>query len=242
MGRVYRAEVTRQAAGLDVGTAVALQVIHAHLLEQEGFFQRFLREANIGRAVQHDNVVRTFGADALLHDGIQQDFLAMEYVEGQTLRDLLEELERVPEELCRHIGREVAKGLAAIHESGVVHRDLKPENVLITKEHVVTGDFNTAEGSPTMAFLRGERTLPDEHGVACTNPIPLVDTYRVLHPDAKDAGSASGFGGRRKSGKIDHVLVAAGAATIHEASIVRTHTDGRYPSDHFAVTAVVEWP
>ena len=61
----------------------------------------------------------------------------MEYVEGQTLRDLLEELERVPEELCRHIGREVAKGLAAIHEAGVVHRDLKPENVLITPDHVV---------------------------------------------------------------------------------------------------------
>ena len=192
MGRVYRAEVTREAAGLDVGTAVALKVIHAHLLEQEGFFKRFLREADIGRAVQHDNVVRTFVADALLHDGIQQDFLVMEYVEGQTLRELLEELERVPEELCRHIGREVAKGLAAIHESGVVHRDLKPENVLITKEHVVTGDFNTAEDSPTMAYLRGERTLPDPDGVEVANPIP--------------------------------------------------HLDGRYPSDHFAVTAIVEWP
>ena len=45
-------------------------------------------------------------------------FLVMEYVEGQTLRALLDELRRVPEELCRHVGREVAKGLAAIHAAG----------------------------------------------------------------------------------------------------------------------------
>ena len=62
----------------------------------------------------------------------------MEYVEGQTLRDLLEELERVPEELCRHIGREIAKGLRRHpRRPASIHRDLKPENVLITADHVV---------------------------------------------------------------------------------------------------------
>ncbi len=137
MGKVYRAEVAEEAPGLETGCSVALKVIHAHLLSQPGFFQRFLREADIGRSVQHENVVETYVADALLHEGVQQNFLVMEYVEGQTLRDLLEELERVPEELCRHIGLEVAKGLAAIHEAGVVHRDIKPENVLITEAHVV---------------------------------------------------------------------------------------------------------
>ncbi len=63
--------------------------------------------------------------------------MIMEFVAGQTLRSLLIELGRVPEELCRHIGREVAKALAAIHASGIVHRDLKPENVLITQDEVV---------------------------------------------------------------------------------------------------------
>jgi tetratricopeptide (TPR) repeat protein len=129
MGTVYR------ATGPD-GT-VALKVVHPHLLATPGFFKRFLREAQIGQEVQHENVVRTFDCDATLLDGKQQNFLVMEYVEGQTLRGLLNELERVPEELCRHIGREVAKGLAAIHGAGVLHRDLKPENVLITADHVV---------------------------------------------------------------------------------------------------------
>ena len=107
---------------------------------------------------------------------------------------------------------------------------------------VVTGDFNTAEDSPTMAFLRGERGLPDHDGATYVNPIPLVDTYRVLHPDARDSGTAGGFGGKRQGAKIDHVLVARGAGTVREATIVRTHVDGRYPSDHFPVAAVVEWP
>jgi len=93
-----------------------------------------------------------------------------------------------------------------------------------------------------MEFLRGRRTLPDENGVETANPIPLVDTYRVLHPDAPASGTGSGFRGKRDGAKIDHVLVAAGAAAIREAAIVRTNEDGRYPSDHFPVTAIVAWP
>ncbi|MHC4860826.1 MAG: serine/threonine-protein kinase, partial [Planctomycetota bacterium] len=130
MGRVW-------LAANEAGDRFAVKVIHPHLLESPGFFKRFLREAEIGKAVRHANVVRTFDVDALVVEGEQQNFIVMEFVEGQTLRDLLDELSKVPEKLCRHIGREVARGLAAIHEAGVVHRDLKPENVLITPDHVV---------------------------------------------------------------------------------------------------------
>jgi len=125
MGTVYR------AAGPD--GAVALKTIHPHLLDSPGYFKRFLREAEIGRKVESANVVRTLDVDAI--GG--HHFLVMEYVEGQTLRELLKELERVPEVLCRHIGCEIAKGLGAMHGLGVVHRDLKPENVLITEDQIV---------------------------------------------------------------------------------------------------------
>ena len=137
MGKVYAARTVRRAAGLEPDTAVALKVVHAHLLDTEGFFTRFLREGEIGKSVVQENVVRTYGCDSLTHEGRRVDFLVMEYVAGQTLRELLAELGRVPEELCRHIGREIAKGLAAIHAVGVIHRDMKPENVLITGDHVV---------------------------------------------------------------------------------------------------------
>ncbi|MHC5009828.1 MAG: protein kinase domain-containing protein, partial [Planctomycetota bacterium] len=137
MGKVYLAEVTQKTARLEKGAHAALKVIHPHLLAREGFFKRFMREAEVGKRVEHENVVRTYDCDALAVGGQQQHFLVMEYVDGQTLRGLIEELERLPEELCRHVGREVARGLAAIHEAGAVHRDLKPENVLITPHHVV---------------------------------------------------------------------------------------------------------
>lgn len=138
MGEVFLAECVESHAGLASGTRVALKVLHRHLLGQPGFFKRFMREADIGRQVRHENVVKTYDCDATLDaGGQQQNFLVMELVEGQTLRQLLHELERVPEALCRDVGREVAQGLAAIHAVGVLHRDIKPVNVLITAEHVV---------------------------------------------------------------------------------------------------------
>jgi len=137
MGKVYAATLSREAAGLAPGRTVALKVVHPHLLETPGFHQRFLREAELGASVRHSNVVRTLGCDRQTVDGVSHSYMVMEYVEGQTLAALCAELERVPEVLCRHIAREVCRGLSAIHAAGIVHRDIKPENVLITPDHEI---------------------------------------------------------------------------------------------------------
>jgi len=137
MGTVYLAEVTGPAPGLSSGDRVAVKVLHPHLLADQDSVTRFLREAEVGRAVCHGNVVRTLDAGSAPFKGADVHFLVMEYVEGQTLRGLADELSPIPEDLCRHVGREIAKGLSAIHAAGAIHRDLKPENVLITRDHAV---------------------------------------------------------------------------------------------------------
>src|SRR5262245_51681088 len=137
MGSVYLAAVEGDAPGLAQGTKVAVKVVHPHLLATPGFFKRFLREAEIGKAVRHENVVRTLDVDATLVHGKQANYLVMEYVEGRTLREVLRELKTVPEALLRELATQIAAGLAAIHSAGIVHRDLKPENVLVTRENEV---------------------------------------------------------------------------------------------------------
>lgn len=135
--RVYLAEVVGEVAGLEPGRRVALKVLHAEFEAAPKALGRFLREAQLGRAICHENVARVLDAGAFVLHGQTRHFLATEYVQGQTLRELLDEEGRQQESLCRHLGAEVACGLAAIHRVRVVHRDVKPENVLITRDQQV---------------------------------------------------------------------------------------------------------
>jgi tetratricopeptide (TPR) repeat protein/energy-coupling factor transporter ATP-binding protein EcfA2 len=137
MGKVW-------AASAPGGGTVALKVIHPHLVPDADALARFRREAEVGVSIRHPNVVATLARGE--SDG--RHWLALEYVEGQTLRALGQELGTVPEELCRHVAHEIAAGLAAIHAAGIVHRDMKPENVLITRENVVkVMDLGVARGA-----------------------------------------------------------------------------------------------
>ena len=95
---------------------------------------------------------------------------------------------------------------------------------------VVTGDFNVGESNPALATLTAG---------AGTTPAPLADTYRIVHPDARDVGTFSGFKfGSHGTDKIDYVLVQPGAEVL-AADILRDSRDNRYPSDHFPVIARV---
>ena len=157
MGTVYLAEATRKTSRLERDTKVALKIVHPHLLKTPGFFKRFQREAEAGRAVRHPNVVRTLDGDMLVVDDQPYCFLVMEYVEGRTLRELLTELGRVPEALLRELALQITAGLSAIHAAGIVHRDIKPENVLITGDHQVRiMDLGVAKMEAATVPLTGE--------------------------------------------------------------------------------------
>jgi endonuclease/exonuclease/phosphatase family metal-dependent hydrolase len=100
---------------------------------------------------------------------------------------------------------------------------------------VVTGDFNAGEDNPALHRLTG---VPGAAGAAL--PL-LVDSFRVLHPDAKEVGTFTGFKfGATTGDKIDYVLVQPGTRVL-SASIVRTSRGNRYPSDHFPVVARIDF-
>ncbi len=138
MGRVFLARVRSKLPGLEIGQRIALKTFNPQVVEDPDLLARFVLESELGQRVDHENVVRTYLLDSTRGpDGKEITYLALEYVDGVSLRTWLDEMEHVPEELCRHVGREVAKALSAIHEAGVIHRDLKPENVLVTRDHRV---------------------------------------------------------------------------------------------------------
>jgi len=101
---------------------------------------------------------------------------------------------------------------------------------------IVTGDFNVGESNPALHVLvgpGGPAAGPSSAGA----PPPFIDTFRAAHRDDKEVGTFTGFVSGKTSGeKIDYVLVQPGT-TVLDASIVRTGEGGRYPSDHFPVTA-----
>lgn len=137
MGVVYRATAVEPAPELEAGAPVALKVLRPELLEHEGFEDRFRREVEIGQRVRHANVVSTYGMGTAESGGTRFLYLCMEYVQGRSLREMLEAGGSVPESLLREIASQVAAGLSALHQAGVLHCDLKPENVLLTKDHQV---------------------------------------------------------------------------------------------------------
>jgi endonuclease/exonuclease/phosphatase family metal-dependent hydrolase len=97
---------------------------------------------------------------------------------------------------------------------------------------IVTGDFNAGEDNPALATLVGPR--------ASGQPL-MLDTFRVRYPDEKIVGTFSGFVmGQTAGPKIDYILVPPGTE-VQSAAIVRTSREGRYPSDHFPVTARVRF-
>lgn len=93
---------------------------------------------------------------------------------------------------------------------------------------IVTGDMNAGEDNPAIALLKAEDSL-----------YPLLDTFRVRHPDAKDVGTGNGgYTGRTSGAKIDYILVSPDIKTL-DAAIDQTPRNGRYPSDHYPVIAKV---
>jgi endonuclease/exonuclease/phosphatase family metal-dependent hydrolase len=106
---------------------------------------------------------------------------------------------------------------------------------------IVTGDFNAEEDNPAVLYLQGNYTFAGEAGEQNGSPVAMRDSFRVLFPEAAEAGTFHGFAGRSEGGKIDYIFVSPDIE-VRGAEIIHTVQGGRYPSDHFPVAADVFLP
>src|SRR5512135_559242 len=135
MGVVYRARDSR------LEREVALKVLPEHLAGDQERLRRFEQEARSASALNHPNIVTIYE----LGQVDSTCYIAMELVEGSTLRHLLA-AGPLPLHKMVQIAAQVADGLAKAHEAGILHRDLKPENLMVTRDGLVKIlDFGVAK-------------------------------------------------------------------------------------------------
>ena len=120
--------VTYKAFDINLRCPVTLKVITERYLGDESARLRFLREARAAASVRHPNVASVFHLGA----PVNNYFYAMEFVEGETLENLIKRSGRLDVKLALEIATQVAAGLAAVHEQNLVHRDIKPTNIMVS--------------------------------------------------------------------------------------------------------------
>jgi len=141
MGAVYSARTQKQLGELEPESVVAIKVLSQDVSEED--VKRFELEAKLAMQVTHDSVIRVLGHRI----GDPISYIVMEYVEGESVRDLLRRQERMEEPEVRRVLREVLNALSAAHEQKIIHRDIKPDNIMLAKPHghVKIADFGVAK-------------------------------------------------------------------------------------------------
>jgi eukaryotic-like serine/threonine-protein kinase len=170
MGEVWLANEVR------LGRKVALKVLPTESTRDLGRVQRFEQEARAASVLNHPNVCHIYALGAAA-DG--QHYIAMEYVEGETLRQRLTR-GRPPLGEALDIAIQIATALSAAHAAGVVHRDLKPENVMIRPDGVAKVlDFGLAKLAP----LTGREGADSTHTVFRTDAGRVMGTVTYMSPE-----------------------------------------------------------
>jgi serine/threonine protein kinase/Tol biopolymer transport system component len=179
MGEVYRARDTR------LDRIVAIKVLPDHLSSNPELRQRFEREARAVSSLNHPHICALY--DVGHQDGI--DYLVMEFIEGSSLSQRLENGALPTEQVLRY-AIQIAGALDKAHRGGIVHRDLKPGNIIITKSGAKLLDFGLAKLRGCDSKIASSVTsLPTErHSI--TGQGAIIGTFQYMAPEQLEGGDA----------------------------------------------------
>jgi len=169
MGEVYRAK------DLELGREVAIKVLRKELASEPDGLKRFEREARTASALNHPNITTIYHIGE--HEGTR--YIAMELVDGKTLRELLSE-GPLSTKKTLDVAMQIAGGLAKAHAAGIVHRDLKPENLMVTEDGLVKIlDFGLAKLIPQGADVDPEMATVTK----ATRQGTILGTVQYMSPE-----------------------------------------------------------
>ncbi|HEY7819187.1 MAG TPA: protein kinase, partial [Vicinamibacteria bacterium] len=178
MGEVFLAEDTR------LHRPVALKMLSDEAGKDESAAARLVREARVASALTHPNIAVIYEIGEVEREGRRRGFIAMEYVPGRTLAQILSERRLEVDEILE-IARQIAEALSEAHDRGVVHRDVKPGNVMITDRGVVKVlDFGLARYAPAVsetATWSGAHRLIEQPGA-------VMGTLAYMSPEQARGG------------------------------------------------------
>jgi serine/threonine protein kinase len=125
--------VVYQARSEETDEIVAVKVLHSYSRRDPDFIQRLMREADLLKKLNHPNIVRGFDSGIIG----SRNYFVMEFVEGETLADVIFESDKLDEKTAAQYILQTAHGLDAAHRLRIVHRDIKPANLCLTKEGII---------------------------------------------------------------------------------------------------------
>jgi len=187
MGEVYRAHDTK------LDRTVALKILPASVVRDAERLRRFVQEARSASSLSHPNIVtiHDIGQAVPVEEGAEGPapgaepchYIAMELVEGATLRKLLDDRSIEPRTLLTHLAQ-AAEGLAKAHAAGIVHRDLKPENIMVTRDgYAKLLDFGLAKLTEKATSGSALAAAPTAYGSDHTRDGQVMGTVGYMSPE-----------------------------------------------------------
>jgi eukaryotic-like serine/threonine-protein kinase len=170
VGRGGMAEVYR-ARDIRLDRIVAIKTLRTDLARDQTFQARFRREAQSAASLNHPSIVAVYDTGEDMTTGVPVPYIVMEYVDGRTVRDLLQEGHRLLPERSLEIIDGVLRALEYSHQAGIVHRDIKPGNVMVTRN----GDIKVMDFGIARAMSDAQATM--------TQTAQVIGTAQYLSPE-----------------------------------------------------------